>query len=101
MLTCLKRALQSDHTLIGVKDARRAVVTFLGIVAAAAVAFMIMIATGRRTSPWHDAWFTFWGALLVFVALVAVAATVPDFAEWIGGAVQTVRQRRPAWLKTR
>jgi hypothetical protein len=77
------------------KDARRAVVAFLGIVAATAVAFIISIASGRRTSPWHDGWFIFWVVLLVTVAVLAVAAAVPDFAEWLSGELRSVHRRRP------
>ena len=91
-----RRTTESNPTLIGVKDARRAVVTFLGIVAAAAVAFIVLIATGRKTSPWHDGWFVFWVALLVVVTVLAIAATVPDFAEWLDSGVRAVRRRRPA-----
>src|SRR5580658_3896763 len=66
------------------------------MIAAAAVAFVIWIASGRRSSPWHDGWFIFWVVLLVTVAVLAVAAAMPDFAEWLGGGAPAAQFRRLA-----
>jgi hypothetical protein len=76
------------------KDARRAVVVFLGVVISAAVAFIIWTATTRGTSPWHDGWFVFWVVVLFVAMALAVAGVLPDFGEWLGGTAQAMRQRR-------
>jgi hypothetical protein len=71
------------------------VVAFLGIIAAAAVAFVLWIAGSRKTSPWHNGWFVFWVVILVIAICLAVAAAVPDFAEWLGGVTPAIWKRPP------
>lgn len=83
-----------NSTLVGMKDARRAVVVFLGVVVSAAVAFIIWIAADRGTSRWHDGWFVFWVVLLIVALALAVAGVWPDLAEWLGGTARARRRRR-------
>jgi len=68
-----------------VKDARRAVVAFLAVIAAIAAAFIGVIASGGKGSPWHDTVFVVWVIALIITGVVAFAAALPDFAEWLGG----------------
>jgi hypothetical protein len=72
----------------GVQDARRAVAAFLAIIAGIAVAFITMIASGAKTSPWHHGWFIFWVVVLAIAVVAALAAEVPDFAQWLGDDVR-------------
>jgi hypothetical protein len=71
--------------LYGMKDARRAVVAFLAIVAGIAAAFIAVIASGSKGSPWHDDAFVLWVVVLIITSVVAFAAALPDFAEWLRG----------------
>jgi hypothetical protein len=85
-----------------VKDARRAVVAFLAIVAGIAATFVGVIAAGSRRSPWHSGVFVLWVVVLAIAAGLALVAAVPDFAEWLGGLAHSMTSatRRPRRLIT-
>jgi hypothetical protein len=89
-----------------VKEARRAVPTCFGIVAAAAAVFVSVIST-QTSSPWKNGWFILSVVVLGAATCVAVIATLPDIIEWLGPPLKRAGRlgRRPKislgrWLYT-
>lgn len=76
------------------KEARRAVVVFLALVAAVAAGFVGIIVAGQPKSLWADKAFDAWGAVLALSVVVAAFAAAGDFTEWIGGTLRNRRERR-------
>jgi hypothetical protein len=80
--------------LVPVKEARRAVVVFLALVAAVAATFVGNIVAGHPKSLSADKAFDVWGAVLALSVVVAAFAAAGDFTEWIGGTLRNLRERR-------
>ena len=78
-----------------VKEARRAVVVFLALIAAVAATFAGTIVAGHPSSLWADKAFDVWGTVLALSVVVAGFAAAGDFTEWIGGTLRNRREGRP------
>jgi Tetratricopeptide repeat len=76
------------------RDARRAIAAFFGLVAGIPLAFMILIATKTSASPWHDGYFILCVVALCVVLSLAVAAEWSDFIEWLSASVRRLGRRR-------
>jgi hypothetical protein len=81
-----------------VKETRRAVAAFLGILAGAA-AVPVGVIANRPSSPWRDGWLLFWVLVLCALVLLAAVTEFPDIAELLGALRARARKgRRPPKL---